>query len=428
MSKRKSTVLFTLMIVVMAIVGVLCFAKFPIGATKEYNSILDTINKGIDLSGGYYVVLTPVDSNGEQSSETIANAIEILRKRLDDKGYTEAVISEQDGNRIRVEIPQIDDDGSVLEVIGQTGKLTFKDGTGKEWLNGEDHIKDAYVAQDTQNGGFLVVLNFTSAGKSKFATATKTVYGSDDQKLYIYLGDSLVSSPSVSGEIVSDSAQIEGYSDYEEALSIASVIKSGRLPIEYTVSESRSISPKLGENALSSVLIMGAIALAVVFVIMLVRYRGLGIASDIALAIYVLLYIIFLAIIPNIQLTLPGIAGILLSIGMAVDANIVIFERIREEYAMNKTIETSVKQGFKHAVITVLDSNITTIFAAVVLWIICPGTIKGFAITLFIGIVLSLVASIFITRGIINLLLPMTDEEKQAKFFNLTREEGGLDK
>ncbi len=424
MSKRKSIVITILLVIVIAIVGVMSFASFHIpGTIKDYNSILSTIGQGIDLSGGYYVVLTPENTKGETNQAVLEDAMEILRARLDDKGYTEAVISIQDGNKIRVEIPQVDDDGTVLEVIGQTGELTFKDSTGKVWLNGEDHIESAYVAQDTQNGGYLVILNFTARGQARFAEATKYVSSQADNKiLYIYLGDTVVSQPTVSEQITSATAQIQGYSTYEDALSIASVIDSGKLPINYTVSESRSISSKLGKDAISNSAMMGAIGLALIIVLMIIRYRGLGLASAFSLIIYVLLYIIFLAIIPSIQLTLPGIAGILLSIGMAVDANIVIFERIREEYAMDKTPEASIKQGFKHAVVTVLDSNITTILAAIVLWIICPGTIKGFAITLLIGIVLSLFASIIVTRWLIKVFLPFATNEE--KFLNLKREGG----
>ncbi len=423
MSKRKSIVIIILLAIAIALVGTMCFASFAIpGTVKDYNSILSNIGQGIDLSGGYYVVLTPENSKGETDAAVLEDAMEILRTRLDDKGYTEAVISIQDGDKIRVEIPQVDDDGTVLEVIGQTGRLTFKDYTGKEWINGEDHIESAYVAQDTQNGGYLVILNFKERGSSRFAEATAAVSAMEDKALYIYLGDTLVSQPTVQQQINSASAQIEGYETYEDALSIASVIDSGKLPIEYTVSESRSISSKLGASALSNSALMGAIGLLIIFVVMLIRYRGLGISACVSLCIYVLLYIILLAMIPNVQLTLPGIAGILLSIGMAVDANIVIFERIREEYAMDKTVDASINQGFRHAAITVLDSNITTIFAAIVLWILCPGTIKGFAITLLIGIVLSLLTSIFVSKWLIKVFKPLANDEE--KFFNLNRNGG----
>lgn len=423
MSKRKSIVILTLLTIVIALFSVMTFASFPIpNSVKDYNSILSTIGKGIDLSGGYYVVLEPEDTNGT-AENVLKSAQDIIRARLDKKGYTEAVISVQDGNKIRVEIPQVDDDGSVLEIIGQTGDLTFRDGDGYVWLNGPDHIAGAYVANDTQNGGYLVVLNFTAKGRARFAQATKKIYNdSSDKKLYIYLGDSQIQAPTVQGELNQSSAQITGYESYEDALNVASVIDSGKLPIKYTVTESRSISSKLGDNAVNNSLMMGAIGLALICVLLLVRYRGLGIAGVVSMFVYVLLYILFLAIIPGVQLTLPGIAGVLLSVGMAVDANIVIFERIREEYAKDKTVEASVKQGFRHALVTVLDSNITTILAAVVLWIICPGTIKGFAITLLIGIVIALISSLLFTRWMVRLLLPLPSNEE--KFLNLKREGG----
>ena len=424
MSKRKSIVILTLLTIVVAILGVMCFASFEIpGTTKDFNSILDTVGKGIDLSGGYYVVLEPEDSNGATGGDVLKRAQDVIRTRLDDKGYTEAVISVQDGNKIRVEIPQVDDDGSVLEIIGQTGELTFRDGDGKIWLNGEDHIKSAYVGMD--NGDYVVVLNFTAKGQARFTEATSYIYNNlDDKKLYIYLGDTKIQEPTVQGELNQASAQITGYSSYEDAQNIATVIDSGKLPIKYKVTESRSISSKLGDNAISMSAIMGAVGLALICVLLLVRYRGMGLAAVYSLIIYVLLYVVFLAIIPSVQLTLPGIAGILLSIGMAVDANIVIFERIREEYALNKTVEASIKQGFRHASVTVLDSNITTILAAIVLWIMCPGTIKGFAITLLIGIVLSVFASILVTRWVLRLVLPLSSNEE--KFLNLSREGGNV--
>lgn len=424
MSKTKSIVVIILMSILIALVGVMCFVSFPIGKTKQFNSILSNIGKGIDISGGYYVVLTPEGTSGESTAEDLEAAMVILRQRLDDKGYTEAVITVQDGNKVRVEIPQIDDDGTVLEVIGQTGNLTFQDYTHKEWLNGEEHIKSAYVSTDRENGGYLIVLNFTDKGVSKFAQATTAVKDMSDKKLYIYLGDSLISSPTVSETINNTQATITGYGDYEEALSIASVIDSGRLPINYTVSESRAISSKLGENAINNSVIAGAIGLLIIFVLLLVLYKGMGLAADVSLIIYVLLYIIFLAIVPGVQLTLPGIAGILLSIGMAVDANIVIFERVKEEFQMGKTVRASIKQGYRRAFITVFDSNITTIFAAIVLWILCPGTIKGFAITLLIGIVLSLFCGVLVTRWLIELFLPVTSDEQ--KFLKLKREGGSL--
>ena len=206
----------------------------------------------------------------------------------------------------------------------------------------------------------------------------------------------------------------------EEASSIAAVIKAGRLPFEFEVGSSNRISATLGENALSASLIAGGIGLLLVFAIMIGKYRGLGVAASLALVIYTVILIVLLALVPWVQLTLPGIAGVILSIGMAVDANVIIFERIREEYASGKTVSTSIKAGFKRAFITILDSNVTTILAAIVLWILCPGSIKGFAITLLIGVVLSMITAIAVTRYLVKLLYNIS--EGKPSFFALKRE------
>ena len=430
MSKTKSIVVTILASILILVVGFFTFVSFPIpNSVKNYNSILSTVGRGIDISGGYYVVLTPTNTSTDKSDNVVEDAMNILRTRLDKKGYTEAVISVQDGNKIRVEIPQVDDADSVLKVIGQTGELTFEDNSGKVWLTGEEHVKGAYVAQDTQNGGYLVVLQFTTKGQSKFAEATKAVLNSSDstedgKKLYIKLGGETISSPKVSEVINSSTAQITGYETYEDAQNIAAVIDSGRLPISYEVSESRSISSKIGDDTINKSAIAGAVGLGVILILLIIIYGGMGLAATFSLLVYVLLYVIFLAIIPGVQLTLPGIAGILLSIGMAVDANIVIFERVKEEYRLGKTVRASISQGYKRAFITVFDSNITTIFAALVLWLLCPGTIKGFAITLLVGIVLSLFCGVLVTRWFIRVFSPLASDER--KFLKLKREGGSL--
>lgn len=421
MSKKKSIVVLVLSVILLAVMGVACLATFPVGNTKQYNSVISLIGKGIDLSGGYYVVLTPtLDSDSEASaSETVESAMEILRTRLDDKGFTEATISKQDGNRIRIEVPEVDNAEEILQVIGGTGVLSFQDSSKHEYLSGDD-IKDAYVSYDSSQGGYVVVLEFETQGIEKFSNATNIIKDMDDNVMYIYLGDTIVSQPQVKEQITNKSAEITGFSDdYDRAASVASVIKSGTLPIQYEVSESRSISARLGETAISTSLLAAGIAMLIIFILMIVIYRGMGVASSIALVFYAFLYIVLLAIIPSIQLTLPGIAGIVLSIGMAVDANIVIFERIKAAYKEGK-LNTAFDSGFKTALWTIIDSNVTTILAAVVLWILCPGTIKGFAITLLVGIVLSLFTSIVITRAYLKVLYPLS--ENKEGFFNLKKE------
>ena len=418
MSRGKSIFLLILTGVIIAIAAVACFCTFEIpGSIKDYNSVMSLIGQGIDLKGGYYVVLTPQDTS-ESNENVIEEAQTILRTRLDKKGYTEAVITVQDTTKIRVEIPDIDNDDEVLELIGSTGTLTFRDSAGTTYLTGDD-ITSSYVGYE--DGEYVVIMNFTETGVSKFSEATATVYASSDKVLYIYLGDDLISSPQVNGQITSSSAKIEGNFTYETAESLAAIIDSGRLPIEYEVSEQRSISARLGETALSKSLMAGAIGLLIIFLIMILYYRGMGIAADIALVIYTILFVIFLAIVPGVQLTLPGIAGILLSIGMAVDANIVIFERIKREFANGKTFASAVETGFKRAIITVIDANVTTILASIVLYFLTTGAIKGFAITLLIGVVISMLTSIFITRWYLKLISALSN--KKDKFFNLKREE-----
>ena len=427
-SRIGSILILILVAVFAAALTVLTFVdNIPVGRNKvkDLHSFTSLIGKGIDLSGGYYVVLEPSESasSGESSDTgTLDRAMTILRERLDNKGYTEATVSVQDTNKIRVEIPEVDNAEEVLKYIANSGEITFQDSSGNVLVESEN-IKSAYVGYDN-DAGYVVILNFTNEGISRFSDATKTVLdgSSSDKKLYIYLGEDLVSSPTVNSVITSASAQITGFDSYDAADAVASVIESGRLPITYSVTESRSISARLGENAINNSLIAGAIGLGVIFLIMLIFYRGMGLAADIALYIYVLLYIFLLAIVPNVQLTLPGIAGIILSIGMAVDANVVIFERIKQEYAQGKTYLSAVQSGFKRAVITVIDSNVTTILSAIVLWILCPGTIKGFAITLLIGIVLSMITSIFVTRWLLYVIAPLGNNK--AKLFNLKRGEG----
>lgn len=430
MSKRKSIVLLVITGLLIAFFGVACFANFAIpdglckffGAQPKYNyvSIFDQISKGIDLEGGYYAVMTPTVEEEDQEIN-LDNVISTLRTRLDDKGYTEATIARQDVNSLRVEIPDVDDADEVLELLSSQGKLEFRDKNGTVWLSG-DHVDNAYVGRD-QNGEYAVVLNFTAAGTNRWATATEAVYnGADSDKiLYIYLGDTLVSSPTLQGALTGSSAQITGNFEYEEAETLAAVISSGALDIEFSIGETRQVSATLGEGVVSNALMAAGIGMLVIFAILILFYGGMGLAASIALMIYVILYVVILALFPWVQLTFPGIAGIILSIGMAVDANVIIFERIKEEYAAGKTVDNAIKVGFKRAFVTVFDSNLTTILASIVLWILASGSIQGFAITLFLGVIISMFSSIVVTRWIMKLLKPLAKE--QDKFYNLVRRE-----
>lgn len=422
MSKTKSIVILTVLAILIAFFGAASFVSFEIpNSTKDYKSIFGTIGKGIDLEGGYYAVLTP-KSGETASSEDIDAVIETLRSRLDENGYTEATITRQD-NGLRVEIPAIDNPDEVMELIGDQGELQFRDSKGNVKVRGE-HVKEARSGYD-ENGKPTVYLEFTSEGATLFASATKAIAAKEDgveNKLSIYLGDRLISSPTVSAEIPNGQATITGIESIDTAKTIASVIKSGSLKIDFQISESRQISATLGDNVLNGAMLAAGIGLIAIFILMIVFYGGMGIAALLALMIYVILYVAILAIFPGVQLTFPGIAGIILSIGMAVDANVVIFERIKDEYRNGKRVKAAVDSGFKRAVITVLDSNVTIIIASVVLWIFCSGSIKGFAITLGIGVLVSLFTAIFVTRGLMAVLKPFGGEEEGvAKLYHLKR-------
>ena len=422
MSKTKSIVILTVLAILIAFFGAASFVSFEIpNSTKDYKSIFGTIGKGIDLEGGYYAVLTP-KSGATASSEDIDAVIETLRSRLDENGYTEATITRQD-NGLRVEIPAIDNPDEVMELIGDQGELQFRDSKGNVKVRGE-HVKEARSDYD-ENGKPTVYLEFTSEGATLFASATKAIAAKEDgveNKLSIYLGDRLISSPTVSAEIPNGQATITGIESIDTAKTIASVIKSGSLKIDFQISESRQISATLGDNVLNGAMLAAGIGLIAIFILMIVFYGGMGIAASLALMIYVILYVAILAIFPGDQLTFPGIAGIILSIGMAVDANVVIFERIKDEYRNGKRVKAAVDSGFKRAVITVLDSNVTIIIASVVLWIFCSGSIKGFAITLGIGVLVSLFTAIFVTRGLMAVLKPFGGEEEGvAKLYHLKR-------
>ena len=425
MSKLKSGIILGIIVFFTAILAVLDFASFKVPFVKngvyDFNSIGSTIGLGIDLKGGYSAVLTPeyTDEQQDDIDTLFESAVDILRARLDNKGYTEAIITIQgvgDGREIRVEIPEVENADEILKIIGSSGKLTFVDEAGAVYLEGSD-IRDCAAGYD-ENGKPIVMLEFTPQGTSKFSHATKQLAG---QTMYIKLGDETISSPTVNEQITSDSAQIEGLETIETAESIAAVIKAGKIDFEFKIGSSSRISASLGENALPASVLAGGIGLLIIFAVMILFYRGMGIASSLALTIYTVLMILLLALVPWVELTLPGIAGIILSIGMAVDANVIIFERIKEEYASGKTVKSAINTGFKRAFITIFDSNITTILAAIVLWILCPGSIKGFAITLLIGIVLSMITAIVVTRSLIKLIGNLGGNK--SSFLGLKREE-----
>ena len=364
------------------------------------------ISLGLDLRGGISTEYRAVDSTIEDFDTLMEGAVSALRTRLTTAGYTEATVARQGDDKIRVEIPDVSDPQDVIDIIGKPAHLEFRPPTGEVVLEGKD-IEKAFVTQDEATTMYQVAFELTDAGTKAFAEATTKYVGS---AISIYLDNELVSAPVVEGPITTGTgiittnvSSVEESWDYSQDL--AMLIMSGALPLDIEEGETRAISATLGVKAIDNALIAGAIGLALVFLFMIVMYRLPGVISCMALCVYMLIVFYALAIVPGVQLTLQGIAGILLGIGMAVDANVIIFERFREELKDGRSLDSAVKMGFKNALSAVIDSNVTTIIAALALLYFGTGSIQGFATTLLIGVIVSLFSAIFVTRFLLKALV-----------------------
>lgn len=425
---KKSAIKGMVLTALLLIIGiVLAFCRFDIPfTTSTYNGFINSIKMGLDIKGGVTAVYDAklADENSDQDLDTaIKSTINRLEAILSSRGYTEATITTQSGNRIRVEVPDVDDPQAVFDLIGHPAELGFKtedDPNAESVITGADITDVYYSMQDNKHG---IVIKFNSEGAKKFQELTKELSEQSDGVVYVYLGTEKFSTLGVTSEISGGSTFISGSMDTRaEAEEYALRIMSGTFSAELSLYESSIVSPTLGMNAIQSGLIAGVIGLLLIMIFMAVIYRMMGVLADIALLFYVIMVLFLLQALPFVQLTLPGIAGIILGIGMAVDANIIIFERIKDEYKRGKRIPASIKGGYKRATTAILDSNITTIMVALVLMIFGTGAIQGFASTLLISIVVSMVSSIFITRWLMKLYLPFNSTKPEK--YNLYREEG----
>lgn len=347
---------------------------------------------GLDLQGGVYVLLQAVEATDARGNDAIDRAITVIRNRIDALGIAEPVIQKEGDDRIRIELAGIEDQRAAREVIGQTARLVFVGPDGVEILDGGD-LKDAYVTFDRRNLP-AVGLEFNAEGTKKFAEATERFIG---QVISIHLDDKIVSAPVVQSVITEGRAIIEGNMTLEEARNIALMLRSGALPVDLVELETRAVGPWLGADSLQRSVRAGLAGLVLVLLFMLAYYRLLGAIADVALIVYVALVLGVLTAL-NATLTLPGIAGLILSVGMAVDANVIIFERIKEELKTGRTMRTSVEAGFERAFRAILDANVTTLIAAAVLFRYGTGPIRGFAVTLSIGILVSMFTAIVLSR------------------------------
>ncbi len=395
--KTKSLVTLCVTVLLIVLVGALAINGLQIGK-YIFKPVGRAISLGLDLRGGIYAVYQG-DPSAEDFDTQMDATVTIMLNRLTAQGYTEATVTRQGGDRIRIEIPDVQDPNEILTIVGTPAHLTFIDPNDEIILEGDD-VKEAAPAYDSQNGNApIIAFELNSEGAKAFAEATAKYVG---QVISIKLDETTLTAPVVQSAITEGRGIINGFSSIQEAATIANLIMSGALPLNITLIESSAVSATLGVDALSTSLTAGIIGVILIMLFMIVMYRIPGVVADLALCIYMLIVFYALAVVPGVQLTLPGIAGILLGIGMAVDGNVIIFERFREELKGGRSIAAAAQRGYKNALSSIIDSNVTTIIAALVLMRFGTGSVKGFAITLLIGVIVSMISSILITRFLLN--------------------------
>lgn len=361
-----------------------------------------SIRQGLDLQGGTHVVLEAEDTDiAKVNDDAMNRVVTIMEKRVNALGLTEPIIQREGERRVIIELPGVNDPDAAIKTIGKTAMLEFKDEEGNTVLTGTD-LKDAQAATNSQNGQNVVNLEFSDEGAKKFADLTTKNVG---RTIAILLDGEVLTAPNVREPILGGKAEISGQKTLEEAQNLAVVLRSGALPVKVNIIETRTVGPSLGQDSKDKSTFAFAVGLGAVLVFMVAFYRMSGFIADIALMAYTLLLLALLYLL-DATLTLPGVAGIILTIGMAVDANVLIFEHFKEEYRLNgKTLRLAMHAGFDRAFTTIFDSNLTTIIAAVVLFFFGTGTIRGFAITLGLGTLLSMFTAITLTRYMLRLMI-----------------------
>ena len=370
----------------------------------------DTISKGLDLVGGSSITFKAIPEEGADVNmdEAVEKAINIMRKRLDGMNQNEATVSKVGTDSIRIEIPGVTNPEDAVKTLGSTAKLVFQDSDGNVVVEGKD-VKSAQAIygqlnQNSVGSEWYVSLEFNEAARASFADATERMAAKKadgTNYIAIKLDEDTISRPSVEQRIDDTNCVISGSFDEAGAKELATLISSGQLPVAFEEKELRSVGASLGSDALRSSLVAGLIGVILVMVYMILLYRLPGFVSCLALVAYTAIFGVVLAA-TKITLWLPGIAGIILTVGMAVDSNVVIYERIKEELRTGKTLRASVQSGFNRAFTAILDANVTTLIASVVLWNFGTGSVQGFAKTLFIGVVISLFTALVVTRVLLN--------------------------
>ena len=415
--------------IIIAIIG-LCSYITLVGITSAHKGSAKNIKLGLDLAGGVSITYEATKDN--PTATEMKDTIQMMQQRAEVYSTESSVVQVGD-NRIEIDIPGVADADEVLKSLGKEGSLDFvaeddmkldKKGNPqytKTVCTGK-HIKKAEAGTQqnevTKNKEYVVELSFNAKGTKLFADATKAAYPTK-KKIYIVYDGKVLSDPNVQAEITDGKAVISGSFDtYDKAEELASMVRIGALPVELKEIQSQVVGAQLGQDAIQTSLLAGAIGFALVVIFMLVFYRLPGLAASIALVFYLVLMLVALNGL-NITLTLPGVAGIILNIGMAVDANVIIFTRIKEELAKGKSVQTSIKLGFEKALSAIVDGNVTTLIAAFVLYIKGSGTIRGFATTLAMGIILSMFTALYITKYILQAMYSLGVDD--VKYFGVEK-------
>ncbi len=413
--KRNSFAVFLILTAVIVGCVALAFSGLSIGSMR-IDSVEESIKLGLDIEGGVVVVYeAQTEATGNDLAKIMDQSISVISKRVNELGLTEPIITRQGEKRIRIELPGVKNIQDAVDSIGKTAQLQFvlvnadsqaTSGMTRDMFEGKDlfsgqAVKDASYGYSDKYG-HTVMLKMNDEGKELFREATleasqMSAYGG---QIAILLDDEVISAPFAKEQIPNGEAVINGSFTQEGAASLAALIRGGALPVELKEIQSSLIGPTLGKNALDSALNAAKIGFVLVILFMVIYYRVPGIVASMALVLYACL-LLFTMIGFGATLTLPGVAGIVLSVGMAVDANVIIFERIKEELANGKTLRASIDSGFSRALRTILDANITTFIAAIVLFYFGEGPIKGFAVTLMIGIVISMVTAVIVTKSML---------------------------
>ncbi|WP_246637669.1 protein translocase subunit SecD [Crassaminicella profunda] len=406
--KVKNAIVLLLIIAIVAVGAIAGIKGLEIGNTK-ISPVKEMMTLGLDLKGGVFVVFeAETDASGKELDKIMNQTKEVIERRVNGMGLTEPNVLREGTKRIRIELPGVKNAQEAIDAVGKVAQLQFLNYKGEVILTGE-HVKNAEVVFEKDKGNIpSVSLEFDSKGSDLFQKATKEAAshpsGSVESIIPIVLDGKAISTPTVNSEIPNGKAVIQGSFTMDEASQLAALIRAGSLPVTLTEVQTSVIGPTLGIDSLNKSIYAAGIGLAIVFLFMLIYYRVPGFVASVALVIYILI-VLYVLIGFGAVLTLPGVAGLILSIGMAVDANVIIFERIKEEIRNGKTLRASLNSGFSKALTTILDSNVTTVIAGVVLYQFGSGAIKGFAVTLMVGVIASMFTAVFVTKTLLKLFV-----------------------